>query len=412
MECFAKGEHATSQTANGDSGGPWVTNTADPFIVAVHTGPLEFNTKTDLYDADRAAKIAGREGVTEDAFDLDELPLAPASPATCSAGSAANVTASGVGGMSPLVAGPDGRLWMLSFIQTDNGSGDAWQSVDPSTGAVTSSALLTGNAETTGGMAFDSAGQIWQFATGEGGTNVLVRATTAGGSFDVFPLPAVCQGSAYPSDQITSSPDGYLWTSCGKYLVRVASDGAMDAFPVYDGDSVSSGAALAASADGTMWAVAANSGGTPLGLLEISPGGDQKFFRDSAGEESFWVAGNGTDVDDVVFCGPDLTDTCYDKVAADGAKTQLTDMPNGPGVTYLPSMDQHGDVWEWFSPDAGATGPTVQSYFEVTPAGATAVIPFKSSMTGPTGPPVVAADGAIWVEQNEPNTGDLLRVVP
>jgi hypothetical protein len=113
-----------------------------------------------------------------------------------------------------------------------------------------------------------------------------------------------------------------------------------------------------------MWAVAANSGGTPLGLIEISSGGNQKFSPDAAGEQSFSAAGNGTDVVGVVLCGPDLTDTCYDTVAANGAETQLTEMPN-VGTTYFPSMDKHGGAWEWFSPDAGATGSEVQFYFEV-----------------------------------------------
>lgn len=137
---------------------------------------------------------AGDKLVPDDVIDLAELPQAPASPVTCREGSATQVRASGLGDAAPLIASPDGKLWMLSWRYTNNGSGDAWQAVDPSTGAVTSSRLLAGYAEPSGGMAFDNIGHIWQNATGDGGKSVLIRASTAGGKFTVFPLPSVCQG--------------------------------------------------------------------------------------------------------------------------------------------------------------------------------------------------------------------------
>jgi hypothetical protein len=140
VECFAKAASAPSQTSQGDSGGPWVTSTADPFIIGVDSQILDFDTKTNLYNTTKSASVAdpsihswitakeradilqgvtgdiyldkgtgaawlmegdgfrhviksdavygclvnaGAKVQTPDAFDLAELPVSPSSPATC-----------------------------------------------------------------------------------------------------------------------------------------------------------------------------------------------------------------------------------------------------------------------------------------------------------------------------------------
>jgi hypothetical protein len=365
-----------------------------------------------------------------------KYPLAK-DPGSVGRGSVKEIPANGLGdnpvnGTRMLVAGPDGRLWMVGL---NCGSGlFCLQALDPSTDRVRSYRLTIPRSGATflynGPLAFDGAGQLWLSGTevtASTSTDILMRYTPATGALIQFRVPADCQGSLSGGyGQLTSASDGHVWMYCSnqiaheQWLVRIATDGSPTTIHITSGGL----GALAAGANGSMWTVASAEDieGTPTGIVKVTSSGQQRTFRDAAGESSEAVVGNGTGkLVDVVGCSVNgVTATCYQNVAADGTKRQFAVAPDNAAkpVFHASAMDHNGNVWQLAGSKAHGPAASGQYYFEATPGRCTTIYPLHlpspnaSKLLIPTGPPVVTIGGVVWAEEVYPHRGYLLRFAP
>ena len=375
---------------------------------------------------------------SDDSIIHRKYPLAK-EPGSFGKGSVTEIPANGLGdtpvnGTRMLVAGPDGRLWMVG-LNCENGL-FCLQALDPSTNRVRPYRLTITRPGATflynGPLAFDGAGHLWLSATevtASTSTDILLRYTPATGAPPIqFPVPADCQGSLSGGyGQLTSASDGHVWMYCfdqiahEQRLVRIATDGTMTTIRITGAGGLG---ALAAGANGSMWTVAPAEDieGTPTGIVKVTSSGQQKTFRDAAGESSEAVVGNGTGkIVDVVGCSVNgVTATCYENVAADGTRRQFAVAPDNAArpVFHASAMDHNGNVWQLAGSNSHGPAPSGQYYFEATPARGTTNYPLHlpspnaSKLLIPTGPPVVTSGGVVWAEEAYPHRGYLLRFVP
>jgi hypothetical protein len=162
--------------------------------------------------------------------------------------------------------------------------------------------------------------------------------------------------------------------------------------------------------------------GTPSGIVKVTPSGQQRTFRDAAGEASEAVVGNGTGkIVDIVRCSVNgLTETCYKNIAANGTKRRIAFAPDYAAKTmfHACAMDQNGNVWQLVGSNARGPAPSAQYYYEATPARGTTIYPLHlprpnaSNLLIPTGPPVVTTGGVVWAEEAYPHHGWILRFAP
>jgi hypothetical protein len=333
-----------------------------------------------------------------------------------------------------LTLGPDGTVWLLAYHDTTNPPSPYFlQSVSPSTDKVSSYALdysVPGAViYYTGPSVFDSVGNLWLIATVQGSTTstpILIRFDPATGTSTEFPSPPACPSGV---GALAQASDGYVWGSCTDYstdttaLARIAPDGTSTTITTTD-ENVELGF-LAPGPDGIMWAVGF-SPGELTSMVEVTPGGRVTVFPDKSNVDSIEAVGNGSgEIIDVASCFPGgVPNTCFEDVAPDGTQTQLAVAPDDEGYnSYLINqlaVDSHGDVWQLIIGTAGGAAQSGEYLFEVTPSGSTKIYPFQfpdpnqSSLLYPTGPPVVASDGAFWTEEqvDDPAPGSLVRFAP
>lgn len=333
---------------------------------------------------------------------------------------------------SPLITGPDGRLWMVATGATSNVVLDA---LNPSTDTISQYPLpqTTGQDQIyyDGSLAFDGSGQVWLGAEDPTkGTTFLVHDSITTGVSSTVSMPGRCFGSGdggvlYP---FYSATDGSVWTTCAnsttdqQWLVRITASGTVTSYLNKTGGGISS--YLAPGPGGTMWATVGAPTGpirSSLGIVKIAPSGQVTLHQDPGpGQLDLEVAGNGKTVVDIAACTKNgVTKGCYLNVSPAGAETTLADVPfddvagayNDP-----PAMDAQGDVWVLDDGTADGAAPSGQFYFEVTPGGSSAIDSFRfpapnaSATLVPTGAPVVTPDGAIWAEEGQPDLGYLVRV--
>ncbi|GAA4259008.1 hypothetical protein GCM10022255_082000 [Dactylosporangium darangshiense] len=304
------------------------------------------------------------------------------------------------------VPGPDGRVWLVARAAGVVGATKV-QAVNPATLQIQTYSPATTSTFRTA-PTFDGQGNLW-LAQANG---KLARYNPVSGAFTEFALPAGCGAAAVAG--LHTAGDGNVWVNCAGSttpVVRVTPAGAMLLVPPLSTAPVLG--ELTPGAGGSMWAVG-YSAGFAVGLVRISSGGGAPvLYRTANGIGTYAVAGNGSRVVEVGYCPLRLDTTCLQDVSDGGGRTQLNTRENAaPDLLriYPPAIAANGDVW------ALVNGSSVGPYYYQF-GGSGTVHPFKMPANSHVGslipgldiPPVITADGALWVE--ETSTGILMRVV-
>ncbi|MET7397051.1 putative Ig domain-containing protein [Dactylosporangium sp. NPDC005572] len=323
-------------------------------------------------------------------------------------------------------AGPDGRIWVTAWEDTLTQPVTLIKAVDTGTMQVQTYAPLAAGTTTISALgndlAFDGAGHLWMVGSSRTpavGTQVLVRFIPATRAIAQFPLPTGCRNV----HGLFRASDGYLWMRCvpavtgdPNALVRMAPDGTTTRIPLTAAGVVNTNA-LAAGADGSVWAPAPGTGG----ILQVTRDGRQALYPDSNGLGTTGVVGDGSAVIEVGLCPLKLSQYCSAPVAANGTQGRPT--PMADPVEPLISDLTDGTVWAIGMDTTGRVSPTGLYTFQATAGPDTLQSPFSLPVQPPLlgllapvqGRPgvqhlILVAGGRLWLVHDSPVRGSLLGV--
>lgn len=426
---------------HGDSGGPWVTDTKDPFAVALSSALTDFQedhqfhhmlattlsqpelhrwitetaeitpglsgvvytdevTKASwLFEADgfrhpitstavyKCLLRTGAVTVDESPFDLAELPPS-STPARCGASeSEVKVSSWGLGA----VLGPDGRIWVTAF------DGAGFTAVDPQTKAV--HAYFRKGGQFYAAPAFDGKGNIWDAAVNSYNLSYtgFVRYDPRTGARTTYKIPKACADSVSGGGiYLYGAADGSVWAECqgleATVLERITSSGKIGAIgPASGGPELGP---LTPGKGGVMWADVVPGGGE---IIKASPSGGESTYPDYNGLGGFDIVGNGSgQIDELGSCPGKINIYCLETVASDGTRSIISQIPDDDVGDA--SMDTHGNAWIAVGGTDNGKVTTGQYYYEVAPSGQATVHAYKAPDLVLVGPAVITSDGVLWMD--------------
>ncbi len=228
-------------------------------------------------------------GPIESGLGCQGAPRQPAPPPLTATTAIVQYPVPGLGGIQPVVTGPDGNLWFVGGRGgPPNGLTEVVGRMTPS-GQTTIYALPGNPGESFDSITAGSDGNLW-FT--EGAADAIGRLAPATGGIDTFPVPippppASSQPRNTQTTDITAGPDGNLWFDVDQiagasvmpdgYVGRITPTGIVTLFEVPGGGQPEG---IQVGGDGNLWsriaASEASSGCLPgytptAGLVMVTP---------------------------------------------------------------------------------------------------------------------------------------------